>query len=220
MTRTRTLPRLPHNLDAERAVLGAVFLNDKALIVLDSVLPSDFFLREHQTIARRILAMRTQNRVVDLLTLTDELTVAGELEAAGGTPYIAALADGLPKASNVEHYGRIVKENSLLRELMRMAQEAEQAAQSGTGAEALLDQLFSQISVLRHRTNGARNGFRVTALGELLQEREEQVRWVLEDRLPAGGFSLLAGKPKAGKSTLARCLALAVARGERFLNWL
>jgi len=166
-----------------------------------------------------MLAMRTQNRVVDLLTLTDELNVAGELEAAGGTPYIAALADGLPKATNFEHYGRIVKENSLLRELMRMAHETEQAAQSGTGAPALLDQLSSQISVLRYRTNGTRTGFRLTALGELLQEREEQVRWVLKDRLPAGGFSLLAGKPKAGKSTLARCLSLAVARGERFLNW-
>src|SRR5713101_8606881 len=184
MTRPRTLPQLPHNLEAERAVLGAVFLNDKAMIVFDSVLPSDFFLREHQTIARRMLAMRTQNRVVDLLTLTDELNVADELEAAGGTPYIAALADGLPKATNFEHYGRIVKENSLLRELMRMAHETEQAAQSGTGAPALLDQLSSQISVLRYRTNGTRTGFRLTALGELLQEREEQVRWVLKDRNP------------------------------------
>jgi AAA domain/DnaB-like helicase N terminal domain len=200
-------------------VLGAVLLDAKALTVFDSVPPTDFFLREHQTIARRMLAMRTQNKVVDLLTLTDELTVAGEVEASGGIPYIADLGDGLPKATNVEHYGRIVKENSLLRELMRMSQETEHSAQNGTGASALLDQLSAQISALRCRTNGTRTGFRVTALGELLQEREEQVRWVLEDRLPVGGFSLLAGKPKAGKSTLARCLALAVARGERFLNW-
>jgi hypothetical protein len=53
----------------------------------------------------------------------------------------------------------------------------------------------------------------------LLKEPEEVVRWLVEDRLPSGGLSILAGKPKAGKSTLARGLALAVARGEAWLGW-
>lgn len=58
-----------------------------------------------------------------------------------------------------------------------------------------------------------------TALGDLLNEPEDTRPWVLDGRLPAGGLSLIAGKPKAGKSTLARCLALAVARGESFLGF-
>lgn len=58
-----------------------------------------------------------------------------------------------------------------------------------------------------------------TPLRELLSEPEEQVQWLLEKRLPTGGLSLIAGRPKSGKSTFARCLALAVARGEPFLGW-
>lgn len=61
-------------------------------------------------------------------------------------------------------------------------------------------------------------GFTLTLLGELMAEPEEQVAWLLDRILPAGGLGLLAAKPKTGKSTLARCLALAVARGEVFLN--
>ncbi len=61
-------------------------------------------------------------------------------------------------------------------------------------------------------------GFKLTLLGDLLAEPEEETTWLLDGILPAAGVALLAGKPKAGKSTLARCLALAVARGESFLN--
>src|SRR5439155_12397953 len=60
---------------------------------------------------------------------------------------------------------------------------------------------------------------RFTSVGDLLNEPEEAVRWLVEDHLPAGGDSLLVAKPKVGKSTLARCLALAVARGKDFLGF-
>src|SRR5262249_37485881 len=59
---------------------------------------------------------------------------------------------------------------------------------------------------------------RFTPLGELLEEPEEMTAWLVEGRLPMGGISLLAGKPKAGKSTLGRCLALAVSRGDPWLG--
>jgi len=65
----------------------------------------------------------------------------------------------------------------------------------------------------------AREGFNLVPIRQLLSEPEETVAWLLSDRLPAGGFSMLAGKPKAGKSTLARCLALAVAQGKPFMGW-
>jgi AAA domain len=61
-------------------------------------------------------------------------------------------------------------------------------------------------------------GFRFTSLGELMHEPDELVAWLVEGLLPAGGLSLVAAKPKVGKSTLARCLALSVARGEPFLG--
>jgi AAA domain len=59
---------------------------------------------------------------------------------------------------------------------------------------------------------------RFTSMGDLLNEPEEQIRWLVEEHLTAGGDSLLVAKPKVGKSTLARCLALAVARGDDFLG--
>ena len=65
---------------------------------------------------------------------------------------------------------------------------------------------------------GAGGAFRLTALGDLLAEPDEEVAWTVEDLLPSGGVSLLGAKPKVGKSTTARCLALAVARGEPFLG--
>jgi Mrp family chromosome partitioning ATPase len=62
-------------------------------------------------------------------------------------------------------------------------------------------------------------GFQLTSLKDLLAEPEERVNWIVENHLPAAGLSVLVSKPKVGKSTLARCLALAVARGEPFLGW-
>jgi hypothetical protein len=67
-------------------------------------------------------------------------------------------------------------------------------------------------------TNEAQNGFRLTSLQDLMREPEEQVSFLLADKLPAGGLSILSAKPKVGKSTLARGLCLSVARGEPFLD--
>ncbi|HWP84014.1 MAG TPA: AAA family ATPase [Terriglobia bacterium] len=63
------------------------------------------------------------------------------------------------------------------------------------------------------------DGFQLLSIGDLFRAPEEKISWIVQERLPAGGFSILAGKPKAGKSTLARCLALAVSRGKPFLGW-
>jgi KaiC/GvpD/RAD55 family RecA-like ATPase len=70
----------------------------------------------------------------------------------------------------------------------------------------------------QHATREGNPGLTLTRLSDLLAEPEEAIEWLVDDMLPAGGFSLLAAKPKVGKSTLARCLALAVARGEPFLG--
>ena len=68
------------------------------------------------------------------------------------------------------------------------------------------------------KTRGDEAKLNLTSLGGLLKEPEEKVTWILDGILPAGGLSLIAGKPKAGKSTFVRCLALAVAQGRPFLN--
>lgn len=82
---------------------------------------------------------------------------------------------------------------------------------------ALID-IVPKLQAALGQTDEAPEGLALTSLGDLLDEPDDAVDWLVDARLPAGGFGMLAGKPKAGKSTLARCLALAIARGESFLG--
>src|SRR5215468_11469358 len=109
---------LPNNLDAERSVLGAVLLDNNALnTAIENLRPEDFFLDQHRRVFTQMIALGEHQQAIDLVTLTEELHRHGELEAAGGAPYLSSLADGMPRVSNVEHYARIVKEKALLRSL-------------------------------------------------------------------------------------------------------
>src|SRR5258706_20391 len=107
---------LPNNLDAERSVLGAVILDNNALnAAIENLKPEDFFLDQHRRVFTQMIALGEAQQAIDLITLTEELHRRGDLEAAGGAPYLASLADGMPRVSNVEHYARIVKEKAILR---------------------------------------------------------------------------------------------------------
>ena len=115
---------LPNNLEAERSVLGAVLLDDKAFLsVFESLKPGDFHLDSHRKIFERMIHLLSISRPIDLITLQEELQKSNELEGAGGVAYLAGLTDGLPRALNVEHYADIVKEKSTLRRLIRAAGE-------------------------------------------------------------------------------------------------
>jgi replicative DNA helicase len=103
-------PPLPQNLEAERAVLGAVLLDNNALnAAIENLRPEDFFLDQHGRVFRQMIALAESRQAIDLVILADELHRRSELEAAGGAPYLASLADGMPRVSNVSHYARIVK---------------------------------------------------------------------------------------------------------------
>jgi replicative DNA helicase len=117
---------LPSNLEAERAVLGAILLDNANLDALTAAAPEHFFLHQHQIIARAMLSMGSVP--IDLVTLMEALERAAQLEAAGGIAYISQLADGLPRSSNTGHYARIVREKADLRTVAYGAQAIEQAA--------------------------------------------------------------------------------------------
>lgn len=115
---------LPHSLEAERAVLGALLLDNALFDQAAEILrPDDFYPDNHRRIYSRMESLYASARAVDLLTLKEELQKDGELETVGGVAYIASLVDGVPRTSNVEHYARIVKEKSLLRKLIHSANE-------------------------------------------------------------------------------------------------
>src|SRR3981189_2792022 len=110
---------LPNNLDGERSVLGAILLDNHALNpAIEHLRADDFFLDQHRRVFTQMIALGESQQAIDLVTLTEELHRRGDLEAAGGAPYLASLADGMPRVSNVQPYARIVKEKALLRNLI------------------------------------------------------------------------------------------------------
>ncbi|MDH5404986.1 MAG: replicative DNA helicase [Candidatus Aminicenantes bacterium] len=115
-----TLERLlPHSLEAERSVLGAILLDNRTLNEAIELLTGDDFYREsHRRVFLKMIDLWEKSRAIDLVTLKESLADSGELERVGGPAYLASLVDGVPRSTNIEHYARIVKEKSVLRSLI------------------------------------------------------------------------------------------------------
>jgi replicative DNA helicase len=151
MSAQATLERpLPQNLDAERSILGAILLDNHALnAAIENLKPEDFFLEQHRRVFNQMIALGENQQAIDLVTLTESLHRVGELESSGGAPYLASLADGMPRVSNVEHYARIVREKALLRNLIHATHNIQQRALEGEdGADTILDNAESSIFAL------------------------------------------------------------------------
>jgi replicative DNA helicase len=113
---------LPHNLEAEKSVLGAILLQNDALNHAAELIDArDFYRDAHRRIFDKMVTLSERGEAIDLVTLREELGRSGELDEVGGPAYITALVDGVPRSSNVEYYARIVKEKSTLRSLIYSA---------------------------------------------------------------------------------------------------
>src|SRR6185295_15161720 len=100
----------PQNLEAESAVLGAVFIDQGCLDEITEILkPDDFYLESQRKIFRAMLDLHEASTAIDAITLGDYLKSHNELELVGGFAYLCSLADFTPTAANVRHYARIVK---------------------------------------------------------------------------------------------------------------
>src|SRR5213080_3427381 len=133
---------LPHNLEAERSVLGAILLRNDAFNLAAEVIDSlDFFRDAHRRIFDKMIKLAERGDAIDLVTLKEELGRAGDLDAVGGPAYITALVDGVPRSSNIEHYARIIKEKATLRNLIYSANKILATAYNGEEeADLILDQ--------------------------------------------------------------------------------
>src|SRR5215211_5284060 len=132
---------LPHNLEAERSVLGAILLHNDAFNLAAEVIDAnDFFRDAHRRIFDKMVALNERGNAIDLVTLKEELGRSGDLDEVGGPAYISALADGVPRSANVEHYARIVKEKATLRNLIHSANRIlSDAYRAEEDAEVILD---------------------------------------------------------------------------------
>jgi replicative DNA helicase len=216
---------LPHNLEAEKCVLGAILINNhgfnQAAEVIDA---QDFFRDAHRRIFEKMVALTDRSQPVDLVTLKDELARSGELDDVGGPAYIASLTDGVPRSANVEYYAKIVKERSTLRRLIQSATDVlTRAYDAEEDADLLLDEAERSIfQIAEHRL---RAGF--IRLGELVDSgyqliEQLQAQKGLVTGVPTGfvdldemtsGFQksdlvIVAARPSMGKTSFVLNLAL------------
>src|SRR6202035_1899498 len=215
---------LPSNLDAERSVLGAILLDNNALNpAVEHLRPEDFFMEQHRRVFTQMIALGESQQAIDLVTLTEELHRRGELEASGGGSYLAALADGMPRVSNVEHYARIVKEKAMLRNLIHATHNIQQRAFEGEdGADAILDNAESSIFALAE--DRVRAG--LIPVKDIVRDNFERLERIFRegksitgvatgygelDKLTSGlqpsELLILAARPSQGKTALALNLA-------------
>jgi len=192
--------KLPSNLDAERSVLGAMILNNAGLQKVFPILSTaDFFLPQNGLIYAAMLFLAEDARPVDLVTLTEELARSGKIDAAGGAAYLASLVDGVPRASNVEHYAQIVKEKSRLRGLIHLAHKIQSNAMDETGSsEQLLQSAEASFKDLVQVSD--ENPAVVVGFQAVLKRECAPIEYAIEPLLSKRGTGEIYGWRGTGKS--------------------
>ena len=217
---TAAVSAIPHSLEAERSVLGAVLVDNRLLNRVLPILASEDFYREsHRRIFRAMENLSVGASAVDPVTLGDALDKEGALESVGGIPYIASLLEGVPRLVNAEHHARIVKEKALLRRLIEESSRiASLAARDEESAESVLDE--AEKAIFRIGEDRIKTGFvplqdvahDAYAIIEKLAEHKELITGVptgfveldeLTSGLQPNELIVLAARPSMGKTAFA-----------------
>jgi len=209
----------PQNLEAEQATLGAMLTEREAIArVVDLLEPDDFYDPQHQMLYRAMADLFTENRPVDLVTLQARLQDRGQLEQAGGMPYLLTLQKSAPTAASVEHYARIVREKSTLRRLICAAGEIRNMAQTAgdEDVDTILDRCQEQLLGIGRCESGP--ALQIVELADFLSDATPPPPDVIEGIARAGTIFSIFGPPESGKSYAAADLCLTVTVGGDFLG--
>ncbi len=218
----------PQNIEAEQAVLGAIFLEPQSLTMASEILiPEDFYRGAHQKIYTAMLKLNDAGKAVDLITVTAELSAGNNLEDTGGVSYLSELAASVPTAANIEYYAKIVEEKSLLRRLIRTATDI---AQDGYAREDEVEVLLSEaekniLEVAQRKNAGAFHNIKDVLVRtydniELMHNRQGDITGIATgfaelDKMTAGfqrnDLIIVGARPSVGKTAFALNIAQNVA---------
>jgi hypothetical protein len=216
--RTSSLEKpLPQNLEAERAILAGILMDNSLLSLAVKYLSSaDFFLDQHKRIFRCMLAMHDKCAVMELTTVCETLQNDGNLEASGGASYIAELFSILNwcKPSTIEQYAQIVKKKAMLRRIANAGHDMSQLALEDGADLATLQAKFREVvteSAEPFKVIGG-NGHLRYGLVEFLSTEFPSPEHLIEGIMPRGGSGLLIALPHRMKSWFTTALALGASK--------
>ena len=217
----------PHSVDAERAVLGGLMLDNKAWDrIVDVVTAEDFYRHDHRLIFNAIGELAERNQPLDAVTVSEFLARNDQLDEMGGLAFLGQLAKDTPSAANIQAYGQIVRERALLRNLIDVGVAIADSAYTSDGRDAseLVDD--AERSVFQIAERGKRRGSGFQALKKILPGTIDRLDYLshtegdvtglatgfatLDDMtagFQGGDLVIVAGRPSMGKTTLAMNIA-------------
>ena len=210
----------PQNLEAEKSVLGGILLDNQAMQRISEILQEgDFYRDAHRKIFQCMVELFEKSEPVDLITLTEEVSQKSWLKGVGGAVYLATLVDEIPTAANIEYYARIIKEKSILRQVIEAGTRiARDGYEEPEDAVDFLDK--SEQTILEISRRQQRKGF--VPIRDILQKTFHSIEELYQKKgmitgVPTGFIEfdqktsglqrsdliIIAGRPSMGKTALA-----------------
>lgn len=223
----------PHDLEAERSVLGAILIDSSAInLVAEFLKPEHFYNPSHQLIFQSMLSLFEKQQPIDIVTLVNQLKTEGNLKKIGGKSYLSDLIDTVPTSANIEKYGQIVKDHYTKRKLIEISSRTvEKAFDEQAEVKKLLDGVETEIFSLSQEHLHRDFIHLREALAESFERLEELMKSGAQFRgIPTGyeeldkklaGFQpsnliILAARPALGKTSFALNIAANVAIKNKF----